>query len=220
VDLRQHGASQGFSPPHTIEAAADDLRALVRSLDLDAGALLGHSFGGKVGLVHARSPAAALAQLWVVDSSPDARPPGGSAWGMLDSLRAVPSVFDDREEALGALEAQGIERPTAQWICTNLVRGDDGRLRWRIDLSDMEALLEDFFRTDAWDVVEAPPEGLDLHFVKAEESSVLTEEACRRIDEAGGKTGRVHLHRVAGGHWINADNPQAIVDLLAELLPR
>jgi pimeloyl-ACP methyl ester carboxylesterase len=113
------------------------------------------------------------------------------------------------------LIGQGVAPVTAQWMATNLERVDGG-LRWRFDLSAMEALLVDFFRTDAWAVVENPPVGLDIHFIKASESSVLTAEAQDRIRDAGPA---VHLHEVAGGHWLNADNPQALVALLAEHLP-
>ena len=219
IDLRQHGASQGFSPPHTLEAAAADLQNLVRDEAIDARAVLGHSFGGKVAMVYAREAAPPLEQLWIVDSTPDARPPSGSAWSMLSVLRSVPDAFDDREAAMRSLEEQGIERGTAQWMTTNLTRGDDGRLHWRIATDDMEALLQDFFRTDTWDVVEHPPAGLELHIVKAEESSVLDEQACRRLEAASRRTGRVHLHRVPSGHWVNADNPDAIVQLLVDRLP-
>jgi pimeloyl-ACP methyl ester carboxylesterase len=220
VDLRQHGSSRGFPAPHTLESAAADLRALTRARSIEARALLGHSFGGKVALVYARNPATPLDQLWIVDSSPDARPPSGSAWGMLQTLRSIPDAFPDREAAVRALAEHGVATPTAQWMATNLVRGEDGLLRWRIAFDDMEALLRDFFRTDAWDVVEDPPQGLELHFVKAEQSSVLDEEACRRLQVAGRRSGRVHLHRVEAGHWINVDNPEALVDLLAARLPR
>ena len=220
VDLRQHGASQGFPGPHTLAASAEDLQKLVSSEDVQASALLGHSFGGKVALVYARDPARPLEQLWVVDSTPDARAPSGSAWGMLQVLRRVPDTFADRDQAVGSLVEQGVLAPTAQWMVTNLVRGQDGRFRWRISIDDMEELLQDFFRSDAWDVVERPPDGLHVHFVKAEESSVLSEEACGRIDAAGARTGRVHLHRVQGGHWLNADNPDALVELLSVELPR
>jgi pimeloyl-ACP methyl ester carboxylesterase len=105
-------------------------------------------------------------------------------------------------------------------MATNLTREDDGRWRWRIDVEDMEALMRDFFEVDAWDVVEAPSEGLHVHLVKAEASSVLDEDACARAESAARTTGRVHLHRVEGGHWLNADNPDALVALLAEWLPR
>ena len=46
--------------------------------------------------------------------------------------------------------------------------------------------------------------------MKAEESSTLSPSACERIEQASEATGRVHLHRVAGGHWVNTDNPEAI----------
>jgi hypothetical protein len=79
----------------------------------------------------------------------------------------------------------------------------------------MTSLLESFFHTDLWDVVEQPPAGVHVHFVKAQGSSTLNEAACARIERAGAATGQVSLHRLAGGHWLNADNPQGIVDLLA-----
>lgn len=220
VDLRQHGASQGQAPPHTLAAAAGDLTRLVEAEGLAPGAALGHSFGGKVALVWARTGPPALRQLWVVDSTPEVREPSGSAWEMLAVLRSASGPFEDREQGIGALRSAGVARPVAQWLATNLAAGDDALYRWRIDPDDMEALLRDFFATDAWDVVERPPAGLELHFVKAEASSVLDEAACRRIEEAGATSGRVHLHRVAGGHWLNADNPDALVTLLSERLPR
>jgi pimeloyl-ACP methyl ester carboxylesterase len=217
VDLRQHGASQGFPAPHTLAACAADLRELVTAEELNASALLGHSFGGKVALVYAREPARSLAQLWIVDSTPDAREPSGSAWAILQVLRGVPDSFEDRDAGVRALVERGVAAPTAQWMVTNLVRGADGRLRWRISVDDMDELMQDFFRRDAWDVVERPPAGLVLHFVKAEESSVLSPDACDRLLAAGE---RVHLHRVEGGHWLNADNPEALVRLLSAELPR
>jgi pimeloyl-ACP methyl ester carboxylesterase len=215
VDLRQHGASQHFAPPHTLAAAATDLRQLADATQRPLRAILGHSFGGKVALLLGARTPPALAQLWIVDSTPDAGPPRGSAWSMLGMLQSSPATYATRDAAVSLLIGQGVAPVTAQWMATNLERVDGG-LRWRFDLSAMEALLVDFFRTDAWAVVENPPVGLDIHFIKASESSVLTAEAQDRIRDAGPA---VHLHEVAGGHWLNADNPQALVALLAEHLP-
>jgi pimeloyl-ACP methyl ester carboxylesterase len=217
VDLRQHGASQGFPPPHTLAAAAADLEELVVERKLAAGAVIGHSFGGKVALIYAQMRPEDLEQVWVVDSTPDAGNPRGSAWEMLRVLRTVPESFAERGEGVAALEAAGLERPLAQWMATNL-EADDGRWVWRLDPDEMEELLRDFFRTDAWSVVEDPPDGVDIHFVKAEASSVLSEAACERIEAAGEGSGRVFLHRVSGGHWLNADNPDALVQLLVASL--
>ncbi len=221
VDLRQHGASRGFAPPHTLAAAAEDVARLTEGTGLSVRGILGHSFGGKVALLHAREPGSRLATLWLVDSTPEARPPSGSAWEMLEALRGAPGPFADRDEGVAALVAFGVARPVAQWMALNLERGDAAGAgwHWRLDPDDMEALLTDFFRTDLWPVVESPPPGLDAHVVKAEESSVLDEPVCARIEAAGARTGRVHLHRVAGGHWVNADNPDTLVGLLETELP-
>src|SRR4051812_16958788 len=48
VDLRMHGASQGFLPPHDVFSAARDLAELEAALPGPVHAVLGHSFGGKV----------------------------------------------------------------------------------------------------------------------------------------------------------------------------
>lgn len=248
VDLREHGGSTGHQRPHTIEAAAGDLIEMLGELDAPAGAVAGHSFGGKVALMLVRllgggaiatgsgagggvdEGGGALAgghvagdggepfQVWIIDSTPSARPePSGSAWDMLGTLRATPGPFTTRAEAVAALEEKGVPTPTAQWVSTNLERLDDGTYGWRIDLDVMEELLHSFFETDLWDVVEDPPAGVELHFIKATESSVLDDEAVRRIDAARRATGgRVHLHEVAGGHWLNADNPDGVVAVFAE----
>jgi pimeloyl-ACP methyl ester carboxylesterase len=229
VDLRLHGDSPAFEPPHTVAAAAGDIVRLVeaggavspglsRAHDASARAVLGHSFGGKVALALAEPLAGTLEQIWVVDSTPERRPPDGSAWRMLEVVRALPATFASRADAVAALESLGVAGPVAQWMATNL-RHDGSTFRWALDFDAMESLLRDFFATDYWAVVEAPPPGVELHFVKAESSSTLTEPACARIQAAGDATGRVHLHRVPGGHWLNTDNPGALVDLLGEYLP-
>jgi pimeloyl-ACP methyl ester carboxylesterase len=196
VDLRQHGQSQGFVPPHTLEACARDLALLVADLELPVRGVLGHSFGGKVALVYSRDPATPLEHVWVVDSTPDVRTPSGSAWAMLDVLRDHPGPFTDRGGGVRAVRVAGFPTSVAQWMSTNLVHGPDG-YRWRLDPGDMESLLRSFFSTDAWDA-----------------STILNEAASSRVEMAGERTGQVFLHPVAGGHWVNADNPDALQALL------
>ena len=53
-----------------------------------------------------------------------------------------------------------------------------------------------------------------MHVVQATASDILDEAACGRVEAAGERTGRVFLHRVEGGHWLNAENPAALVTLL------
>ena len=221
VDLRLHGASPAFDPPHTVAACADDVRDLIARADWPAaaGAVVGHSFGGKVALSLISDGAAPpLSQVWIVDSTPAPGEPDGTAWRMLALARSLPQRVATRSEAIEGLVAGGIGPEVAAWMASNLRRDGDG-LVWALDWDAMEALLRDFFVRDLWRVVEAPPPGVALHFIKATQSSRLSEDACARLEAAGRATGRVHLHRVEGGHWVHTDNAAAVTTLLVDTLP-
>jgi len=218
ADLRQHGESLGFSPPHTLEAAAEDLRGLIRAEGLSVESVLGHSFGGKVAMVYADRPVGRLTSLWAVDSPPDAREPSGSAWQMLGVLEDHPGPFPDRDAGVKAIQAGGFSLPVAQWMTTNLERDPEGVYHWRLGVDDVRSLLLDFFETDTWRIVESPPGGLEVHVVKARESSLLDDEVCRRVTAAGSQGGAAHLHVLDGGHWLNVDNSGGLIELLAAAL--
>ena len=219
VDLRLHGGSRDAPPPHTLEACVRDLGATVEAGAPRPRALLGHSFGGKVVLAAAADRPAGLEQVWVLDATPSAGEPTGSPVEMLEVVRRRQGPFADREEAVSALGDEGFPPRVGRWMATNLEETGDG-LRWALDPDALEELLEDLFRRDLWTVVEEPPEGLELHVVKAEGSDVLGEDEVRRIEAAAPGTGRVHLHRLEGGHWLNISNPEGVLELLERRLPR
>lgn len=218
VDLRNHGQSRGFSGPHTMAETAADVERLVRHLDLHAAAVLGHSFGGKVALMYAEHHGAELRQAWIMDSTLAVRPPSGSAWEMIETARSLPDVFESRQEAVDGLMRGGYEEGVAQWMAINL-EPVDGRYRWRIDFAAMEEMLRDFFRTDLWHVVEQPPAGVEIHLVKATRSDTLDPDSAERLRTIADRSSSVHLHELEGGHWINTDNPDGVLELLVENLP-
>jgi hypothetical protein len=136
---------------------------------------------------------------------------------MLQQVRRLPDRFATRDDLIRQLVAGGVTEPVAQWMATNLEPTEPG-FRWRFDLNALDALLLSFSETDAWDVVETPPAGVEIHLVKAEDSSVLNGVALRRAERATAN-GRTFVHRVSGGHWVNAENPGAIEQLLVQRLP-
>jgi pimeloyl-ACP methyl ester carboxylesterase len=219
VDLPHHGDSLPGRHGDTVNGLAADVREWMDEAGVSADAILGHSYGGKIALALAAAAPAARLQVWLIDSTPDVRPPSGSAWDMLALVRRLPPSFASREEAAQAIEAGGYSPGVARWMASNLERRGD-RFVWRLDFDVMERLLLDFFRTDLWHVVEHPSADHEIHVVKASQSRVLTDEAVRRIEAAAAASGRVHLHHRAGGHWIHTESPQAIVDLLVRHLPR
>jgi pimeloyl-ACP methyl ester carboxylesterase len=218
VDLRLHGGSVGFSPPHKVAAAAADLDRLVEETRFQAAAVLGHSFGGKVALTYAMHHSEGLRQVWVADSTLSVREPGGSAWRIIEIVRSLPSSFASRAEFAEALMEHGYAKPVGQWLAMNLERRD-GALHWQIDWDGMEELLRDYFRADLWSVIDNPPEGVEVHVIKATESNALGAEDVAHIEAAERATGRVMLHPLEGGHWINTENPDGVLRLLASQLP-
>lgn len=216
VDLRAHGQSTAAPPPHTLTAAAEDLVRLGGALDRPVRGALGHSFGGKVALEVAARTGTRPMQVWLVDSTPEAQPPSGSAWRMLESVRSLPARFADREEAVAALGAGGWSPHIAQWMASNLVRRGSA-FEWQLDFDVMETLLRDFFGADLWPVVEDRSLPHVFHLIKATDSRVVSDEALERLRAIGPP--RVVVHELEGSHWIHAEKPAEVVELLARELP-
>ena len=214
VDLRLHGHSLGFEPPHTLAACVHDLLGLSTALGRPADAVLGHSFGGKLALMMAA--AVAPSQVWIIDASPGRRSPGGGAARLLQTVRAHPGPFAARGDAVSAVEADGFAAHVARWLATNLVLRD-GEYRWRFDADEVEKLLADYFRRDLWDVIEAPVPSSEIHVVRASQSDVLSAGDMERL-RAARHSGRVHRHELHGGHWLHVDNPDGLLALVRDHL--
>jgi esterase len=216
VDLPYHGASPPGSHGDSVSGLAQDVREWLDAEGVTPNAILGHSYGGKVALAMAAQWPGARLQVWVIDSTPEMKPPSGSAWGMLEIIRGLPPRFDTREQAVRALVERGYALGVGQWMATNLVREGRGFV-WALDFDAMERLLRDFFVTDLWSVLESPAPEHDIHILKASESSAISDAAVARIDAASGP--QVHLHHRQGGHWIHAESPAVITELLVAALP-
>jgi pimeloyl-ACP methyl ester carboxylesterase len=215
VDLPHHGDSAAGAHGDTVSGLASDVLDWVRGHGIMLSAILGHSYGGKVALAMADRLRDRPLQIWVIDSTPETKTPSGSAWTMLDLIRRLPARFATREEATDALVRGGFSLGVAQWMATNLSRQDEGFV-WKIDFTAMESLLNDFFTTDLWAVVENPAPGHEIHFLKASESSAISDGGVARLEAAGSQ---VRVHHRTGGHWIHAESPEIVVELLREQLP-
>ena len=216
VDLPHHGGSGPGAHGDTVGGLAADVRDWLAAEAVTADAVLGHSYGGKVALALAAAGGGAPSQVWVIDSTPEVKPPSGGAWDMLHLIRGLPPRFATREEAAAGIVAGGFTTGVAQWMTTNLARDGDAFV-WQLDFDVMERLLLDFFATDLWPLVErgtAPPV---LHFLKASRSTAMSAAAVARVAAVAGP--RVHLHEREGGHWIHAESPDVVTDLLARHLP-
>lgn len=223
ADMRHHGDAHRGPDTGTLDSLASDIETWGAAEAVVPDAVLGHSFGGKVALAYAARQAKRPLQTWVIDSTPEDKAPSGSAWDMLGVVRALPDTFRSRQEAIAGIEAGGFGTEVAQWMSTNLVHEREA-FRWRLDFDVMEQLLHEFFRTAMWFVLDPGAQGHDIHVLKATRSSVISAEAVARLTQLQAQPNPsgavVHLHHREGGHWIHAESPDVVVDLLAEWLPR
>jgi esterase len=212
ADLRLHGESQGFPPPHTLAAATADVAELIAALPA-VHAVAGHSFGGKVALGLLDTPGVALEHLLVLDAAPGARleRSGDDVTArVLTALGTLPARLSDRAQFGATLGAQGVSQPLIQWLAKNLVREPDG-LRFGLDLPALEALLADHDRVDFWPRVETPPASTALHFVVAGRSHVVDASDRARLAALQAR-GVLTLDELPdAGHWLHVDDLQGVL---------
>ena len=167
IDLRGHGANATtIAGPHTVAAAASDVAATVAHAcgpdaptpseptallgDGTAPLVLGHSFGGKVGLAYAAARAEPPLRTWLFDSNPTITTGAGGVGDVLAILEdaARDKAYASKKAAVAALEEGGLEPATAQWLAMTTAQGDDGVVRFSYDLDAVRALYDDHCRAD------------------------------------------------------------------------
>lgn len=222
VDLRMHGESQPFAPPHDLAHVAGDLVDLADTLGHAFDAVVGHSYGGKVALAYTDRVKGDLDRCVVVDSNPGARPDARgseSTLKVLDSLEAMGAFFATRESFMRAIVERGHGRDMAAWLATNLAHHDDG-FRFRNDITAIRAMLDDYFARDLWSVIDNPPGRVRVEFILGGNSPVMApDERARLARVAEENSSRVGVNVVEGaGHWVHVDAPDATIDLVARAL--
>lgn len=223
VDLRLHGESQaGFAPPHTIEAAGRDIQELIATLDRPTRGVLGHSFGGKVALEVARQRDGDLDQVFVIDSTPSARPDARgseSTKHIVDLLTDLPTEFPERAAFTAWMEERGVSRPTAMWLAMN-VRPvpNTTRFVFRVDVAGIRELLADYFAVDLWDVLEQPrgAGAMQTHLIVGGLSDLVDARDRERAKRCPNTTLDVIPE---ADHWVHVDAPDTLRTIVLGYLP-
>jgi len=228
VDLRMHGESHhGFEPPHTIDSAARDVLHVIHTqITGPVHALLGHSFGGKVALEVAQRCQHELKHLFVIDSTPSVRPDARgseSTRHIVELLQNLPPEFADRAAFSEWIEARGVSRPVAMWLAMNVrPLPNTTRFVFRVDVTAIRAMLEDYFKRDLWFWLEHPDSGGCInrpskwvHFIVGGKSSVVDESDRARAAILPNATLDVLPQ---ADHWVHGDAPDALRALVGQYL--
>ena len=216
VDLRHHGRSEHGTPPNTVAACAEDVRALAATLG-SVTAIAGHSFGGKVAL--ATRAFGGMRQTWMFDSSPGARPDRAedsseTVAQLIALMETLPRTWARRDDFVDAVVAAGHAKPLAQWLAMNVVPAGEG-YALRLDLAAIREMIADYLAQDLWASAFDPALG-DLELVIATRSDVVNAADRARVATP---PSHVHVELVEAGHWLHIDAPAKIVELVTSRLP-
>jgi pimeloyl-ACP methyl ester carboxylesterase len=221
-DLRGHGTSQGFSPPHTLASAAGDVRDLVTSLGRDVRAILGHSFGGKVALGYLEAHPGELEVAFIVDSMPGARPHAfavESTHAILTLLESLEQPLASREAFVEKVKSAGHPPAIAEWLAMNVRLSAGNGYQLRLDLPAIRSMLVDYYARDLWGAVtdrsvtrrlELVVGGASLHYGPAD---------LDRAREIAARERRVSVEIIEGaGHWVHVDAPSALLQAMVRAI--
>ena len=202
LDQRNHGSS-----PH--ESAMDyselvqDLHQFMAQERLDSVHIVGHSMGGKVGMLFASTFPDLVKSLTVLDIGID-RVEGKHEF-ILKALSSInPDEFSSREEIRGELQKLIGSLPIQQFLMKNILRRLDGTLSWKFN---RDALLEHYDDlTMSLDLIQ-PFIGSVL-FLRGENSNYLEADISLEILQS---FPLAQLKTIVGaGHWLHADNPDEL----------
>ena len=151
---------------------------------------------------------------------------------LIQTLQSIPLPVPSRSDLIQHLISSGFSAPVAQWMTTNLRSTSEQGFEWTFDLKGIEELYRSYESSSLWPLLQAPPEGLSIHFVRAQHSHFRWTDRIQQEIESLGPPGshlfhlkslfgvaghQVHLLRDSG-HWVHTDNPQGLFQILERTL--
>ena len=218
MDLRGHGRSLELDGEDTVTNAAADLAQTAQSWTTPVHAIVGHSFGGKVALAFAKAHPE-LAAVMTLDSAPGPRVDARGSESTLEVLSVRDTLtrpWPTRDAFIAEIEARGLGRAIGQWLGMNLESRPEGWV-FRLSLSRIHALLEDYFELDLWSVVEnAAHAKQHVHLVIGAKSSVYSADDRARAEGLAGEFVTVDV--LQAGHWVHVEDPRGLSEVLLRRL--
>jgi len=145
---------------------------------------------------------------------------------VLKVLKDVPMPTASRKELIEHLTGTlGLGQDLAAWLGSSLVQiPQSSLLRFGFNIAGAAAMYADYRASEYWDILALPPQGVEVHVVRAELSDRWTphdaasmERVAAESKAAMGETGTTHMHLLPkAGHWLHVDNPWGLQRLLVD----
>jgi esterase len=196
IDARNHGRSF-WSEEMDYHLMAEDFYNLITALDISHPVLIGHSMGGKAVMQFAADYPTLYDKLVVVDIAPRYYPPHHQSV-LAGLLAADLATAPSRQAVDDVLAAHGHDLGTRQFLLKNLYR----------DAQKIEQVGRPLEFTKP-----LPKPAL---FVRGSASGYIADADLPDLRRA---FPAAELATIAGaGHWVHADQPQALFEVLREFV--
>ena len=206
VDLRNHG--QSFHHP-TMDylTMSEDINNLLEHLQLGPVDLMGHSMGGKVAMMFCQRFPAHVHKLLVADIAPVAYV--HSYTDLIYRLLTLDlQQLENRRDANQQLKESIPDIALRQFLLQNL-KFTDGKPVWRINwqaiLGNHDEIIG-FPSIDGWQVPEPSL------FIVGKNSDYVTPGHWELVKKHFPQAYKVSIKEA--GHWLHAEQPQAVIDTI------
>lgn len=210
VDLPNHGRS-----PHNEQFdyafMAGEVEKLLDSLQIEKCNLLGHSMGGKVAMVLATTRPERISRLIVSDIGTRYYPVHHQE--IIKALTELePWKYERRSEAEAAFAESGLPASVRQFLMKNLYRDAKGGFKWRMNLPVISEKIENVGEALPEDAIYEGP----VLLIRGDRSDYVKDEELPGIRE---HFPDLYIETVKNaGHWIHADQPDRMYELIVQFL--
>ncbi len=206
VDQRDHGRS-----PHTDRITyplmADDVAHLIGELGLQDAVVVGHSMGGKTGMVLAQRHPALVHKLVVIDMGPREYPPHRHAHILRALTTCDLAQLRGRREVEEHLTAHIPEPGVVQFLMKGLFWAATERLDWRFNVPLIARDITDILAPAGPEVVRIP-----TLFIRGGQSDYITREDLPQLRE---QFPRAQVETIDfAGHWVHVQAPDEVMALV------
>ncbi|MEW6996151.1 alpha/beta fold hydrolase [Colwelliaceae bacterium BS250] len=209
IDVRNHGKSFQH-PSMDYNDLANDVVHLLKSLNIDKLAILGHSMGGKIAMQFALNHPKMVTKLIVADIAPVLYPPHHNQ--IIAGLQSIDiEHINNRQDADQQL-AKYVEEPgVRQFLLKNLAKSADGFM-WR---AHIEFIANDYQNIAQGQQSDTPYLG-DTLFIKGSNSDYIKTEHRNQIATLF-PNAKARIIQGAG-HWLHAEKPQSFNKIVSDFL--
>ncbi len=209
MDMRNHGKSP-HSDEFSLPLMVDDIIETLDTENINKVNIIGHSMGGKVGMLMALENPSRVDKLVVADMAPKAYPRGHD-----DVFKALHRIdlqtLQNRTEADQLMTQDLAEFSTRQFLLKNLTRDENGNFIWKMNLP----VLEKYYNNMSIEISGTPYYNPTL-FVRGSKSKYILNSD---LDLIAKLFPNYILETIEGaGHWLHADKPAEFYDVVNEFL--